>query len=121
MGQTWSELGQPLVALPLHHRARGILEGNGEDSEDDLAFTLMLIGQAHLEAGDPVTALPWLEESLAMHERIDAKPAYLADAQFPLARALWLVPAQRGRAIQLAEQARDALAAAGGGQRRLAG
>jgi len=90
VGQTWAELGQPLVALPLYERARVILRADGEGSEEDLAFTLMLIGRAHLDAGDPVTALPWLEESVQMHERIGAKPAFLADAQFPLARALWL-------------------------------
>ena len=74
------------------------------------------LGEAKMGAGDPVGALPFLEQALKIRTEREPQPGLVAEAQFSLARALWDSGRDRTRAGTLAMSA--ARAYAGGGQAR---
>ena len=75
-------------------------------------------GRLELEAGDPKAARATLLEA----GRVLAKdhPPLSAEVDFALARTFWAVPADRGKAVPLARQARAVLATTGDGARKVA-
>ena len=75
-------------------------------------------GRLELEAGDAKAARATLLEA----DRILAKdhPPLSAEVDFALARSSWEVPADRGKAVRLARQARAVLATTGDGARKVA-
>jgi tetratricopeptide (TPR) repeat protein len=74
-----------------------------------LALPLTHLGEVELALKHTAAAVTALERALALYEAAGTAALSLADAQFPLARAVWPAP----RAIDLATAARDALRAAG--------
>lgn len=79
---------------------------------------LLDLGRVQLAAGDPRTARATLLE--AGRTLGNAHPLLSAEIDFVLARASWAVPADRGRALRLARQARATIAATRGQTRKVA-
>jgi len=104
-------------ARAFFERALAIQEEALGPDHPDVALSLTGLGEALLELAKPADALAPLERALTIRTTQAIDPALRADTRFALARALWAVPADRGRdrprACTLAEQAREAYAAAG--------
>lgn len=96
-------------ALALDTRALALLEAAGKDGPV-LAAALVGLGETHLRAARPAAAIPVLERALPLLGADERER--LAELRFALARALWDARADRPRALALAAEAREALAAA---------
>ena len=77
-----------------------------------LAYPLVGLAEVALDQRDFEAARVHAERAVSVREAGEVAPGLLADARFVLARALWNDQTQRKRARALAEQVRDALAAA---------
>jgi tetratricopeptide (TPR) repeat protein/tRNA A-37 threonylcarbamoyl transferase component Bud32 len=99
-------------ALPYEQRALAVWEKALGPKHPYVAMALSSLGAAQLGVGKARLALANLERALPIRE---AKgPAMeLAITRFHLARALWQTRRDRARALELATQARDALAKSG--------
>lgn len=105
--------GELVRARGHYQRALTILdEALGLDHPDG-AYPRVGLAKVAIETGDPASALRYAERAVSIRETAAAAPQLLAEARFMLARALWSTKSKRARARALAEQARDALAAAG--------
>ncbi|HEU0034800.1 MAG TPA: tetratricopeptide repeat protein [Kofleriaceae bacterium] len=76
-----------------------------------IGFALARIGEVELAANRPADAIAPLERALALYEEAKITPNFLANVQWPLARALWDAGRDRKRARDLAEAARKTSAA----------
>jgi hypothetical protein len=63
------------------------------------------------ELGRPAEAIAVLERVRTIHDASDADPVSRAVVKFELARALWALGRDRKRALALAEEARQVIAA----------
>jgi eukaryotic-like serine/threonine-protein kinase len=105
VGQTYDRLGLHEEALPLYERALRLLHEREPLPQTTIAFTQTLVGSNLLARGQPGAALPLLEDALSRAEAADVLPGTLASTEFVLARALWLDPDQRRRALEVAAAA----------------
>jgi eukaryotic-like serine/threonine-protein kinase len=100
-----------------YERALAIEEGALGPNHPDVADSLVGMGTTLLALAKPADALAPLERALTIRTTHDVDAIVLAETRFFLAHALWDAPAAQGRdrprAHALAEQARDAYAAAG--------
>jgi tetratricopeptide (TPR) repeat protein len=78
-----------------------------------IGITLSKLGEAYLNLSQPVEARLNLERASKLLESPKGAPHKLAEAHFLLARALWDSHSDRGRAIELAEEARQAFIGVG--------
>jgi tetratricopeptide (TPR) repeat protein len=104
-GEVLNLLGRYLEAEVAYERAVKLYRQSGVDT-DVLAWALTGLGRARLGLKRPASAVAPLEEALAIRIEKSAPPAQLAETSFGLARALWLHPAERQRALTLAVSAR---------------
>ena len=101
--------GEVLIALHRFDEARTRLVRAADiwrqagSSLNYLAWTLIRLGEALLELGHPGEARARLEEGIRLFP--EQHDPILTGARFALARALWAVPAERSRAIGLAQTA----------------
>ena len=114
LGLAFFRQGNPWLALRSHSKAVVILEQALGPNHPELASPNVGVAAAFLETGDPESALEYAERAVAIREATTVAPLLLAEARFILAQALWSTQFDRTRARALAEQARDALAAAEG-------
>jgi len=104
------ERGDARGALSLLEAALPVmLKELGPDS-DEVAFTRAGFARAYLELGQPARALAFGEEALKAHA-MEGDIRERSDLRWVVARALAATGGDRARAIRLAEQARDDLAA----------
>jgi len=110
VGVIFVRMGRGAEAIAIQLRARALCErlGNPAHQTPDV---LSVLGAAYMVSNQPRKALELLERSHTL--RLAAKPeaGELAETRMLLARALWDTGTDRGRAIALAEQVRDAYAA----------
>jgi tetratricopeptide (TPR) repeat protein len=112
LGRCEIELGDGAQAA--EHLARAIVGAeqlHGKDAANLMSYHLEL-GRAHLVAGRADRAQPALERALEIDNANAAGtlPALKGRIRFHLARALWSRPAERRRALALAEEARGQFA-----------
>jgi tetratricopeptide (TPR) repeat protein len=81
----------------------------GSDYES-LSQALNGLGEVRLAQRSVTSAIPLLEQALAIREAHPADMSLIADTRFALARALWEEGAHRRRARSLARKARDTYA-----------
>jgi tetratricopeptide (TPR) repeat protein len=104
-------LGETLVKLKRYpeaearlRRALSVMEKAFGKEHPSLAYPLMGLGEVWLERGKPTQALPFLHRALTL-----APPDVHAGVRFILARTYWeLGGKDRSRAVELAQEARDA-------------
>ena len=108
----WSNQGEVLNLLGRHaeaeaacRRALQLFRQSGADP-DTLGWALTGLGNALLGQGQLSAAVASLEEALAIRLTKHAPPSQLGETRFALARALWSHPADRRRALALADSAR---------------
>jgi tetratricopeptide (TPR) repeat protein/predicted Ser/Thr protein kinase len=98
-------------------RALGIREKALSAEHPDMASSLTGLGQALLGQGKPADARGYLERALSIRTANEVDPLALAETRFALAQALWDASieagADRARARELAELARDVYVGAG--------
>jgi eukaryotic-like serine/threonine-protein kinase len=119
MASAWLDLGDTHLdrdalepAITAYRQAIALLEPLVGTTDSRLGLPLAHLGDAELRAGRTARAIELLERALVVFGP-DAPAATLADARFPLARALWATPATRVRARELAIAARDGYAESG--------
>ena len=83
-----------------------------------VAYGLLDLGRVELEAGNFGAARTWLAEAARTFGK--AHPGLSAEADFALAQTYWAVPAERGKAVRLAREARAVMAGVTGGARKVA-
>ena len=83
-----------------------------------VGYGLLDLGRVELEVGNFEAARASLIEAGRTFGK--AHPRLSAEANFALAQACWAVPAERGKAVRLARQARAVIAAETGGARKVA-
>jgi hypothetical protein len=95
-------------------RGLAVYEAAGEKDGVDAMDALEILGECHLKAKDFARARAVLERalSIATARPADVNPSSVAAIHFMLAEVLWPSPAERGRALELAKQARDQFAKA---------
>src|SRR5262249_38177113 len=105
----FSELDRnPVAARDSFARAIDILERASKRKDDpDLIPLLVGLADAQLATGDTATAVATYERSFALWGDTRTYEHLRPDAQFGLARALWLSGGDKARARKLAEDARD--------------
>jgi len=91
-------------------RAVRIFEARLGKDHPNTAHPHVGLARVALAMDEPATARTHAERAVVIREGAQVAPELLAEAQFVLARALWSDTPSQGRAVQLAEQARDALA-----------
>jgi eukaryotic-like serine/threonine-protein kinase len=109
-GEILCALGRQRDARQSFERARIIWERELGLEDQNLAYALTGIGVTYLAENDAGSALAPLERAFKIREAHEAEPSRRAETRFAFARALWETNRDRGRARQLAEQARDAYA-----------
>ncbi len=98
-------------ALVDAERALAIYEAASKPPPVDLPWALIAVAEARLALGRPADAEAPLTRALTQLGSREATAAELADANFPLARAIWgHGGSQRERAVGLAREARAAYA-----------
>jgi tetratricopeptide (TPR) repeat protein len=109
------EEGNYAEAYGYFERALGIREKALSAEHPDVASSLTGLGQALLGQGRPADARGYLERALSIRTANEVDPLVLAETRFALAQALWDAPvdADRARARELAELARDVYVDAG--------
>jgi Tfp pilus assembly protein PilF len=111
LGKLAIDEGKPAEAYAWFERALAIREKTLSPEHPDVATCLTGLGQALIGQGKPGDARALIERALSIQTTNDVHPALLAETRFALARALWDAPvdveADRARARELAEQARD--------------
>ena len=111
LAQLERALGHHRDALAHFERALAIDEKKLGPDHPYLADELTGMGLSLLALGDGVRALTTLERALRLRQA--APPTNLAQTRAALAKALWSTGRDRGRALALARDARDAFAASG--------
>jgi tetratricopeptide (TPR) repeat protein len=111
LGDTLVALGRLAEARREYQRAQAILGAALGPDDLELAGPLTGLGQVELALGDPRAAIEPLEAAVELLARDDAPTDELSRARFDLARALRGSGRDEPRARQLAEQARQGLAA----------
>ena len=114
MGNLMQEQGKSSEAMRYFRRALVIRQKALGPRHAEVAYPLLGLAEIALEQRDFDAAREQAEGAVAIREEGDVAPELLAEARFVLARALWPQRAERTRARALAQQARDALAAAEG-------
>jgi tetratricopeptide (TPR) repeat protein len=112
VGRLLLHLESERTALLRFEEARAILEASMSADHPELAAALVGVARCELELGYADSAVEPAERGLSILEK-RGSPAHLNEARFTLARALMATEADRARAIELAEQARDAYAELG--------
>jgi len=108
--EQWAE------SLELYRKALPVLEQSYGPDSQDVAIGLTHVGRSLVELGRAEEALPLLERAVTI-DLPDHMPVFDAvGPSFTLARALWDTGRDRERAVALAQNARDRLAAAGDSQ-----
>jgi eukaryotic-like serine/threonine-protein kinase len=100
-------------AIELEQRALAIYEKALSKDHPDLAGPLVRIGQCRIELGRPRDAAPFLLRAVALRTSKGGDPADLAEAQFALGRARWMLAHGDTSAVALVEDARAGFAALG--------
>jgi len=112
-GEVLNALGRAREARQSFERARAIWERElGPDSRL-LAYGLTGIGLTYIAEGNAASALVPLTRAMRIRESQETDHAKKAETAFALARALWESNRDRGRALTLAEQAKESYAKAG--------
>jgi tetratricopeptide (TPR) repeat protein/predicted Ser/Thr protein kinase len=93
-------------AAEYYAEALRILEGSYDSDHPDLAHPLVGLGASLLELDRSAEAVDALERVVSMHEAQPLAPPNGALGRFLLARALWILDADRPRALRLAQRAR---------------
>jgi eukaryotic-like serine/threonine-protein kinase len=105
-----SAVGQHPQALADYERALQVeVTALGADSPK-LAPVLLGVGREQLALGAAKRAIPSLERAVRLQEAAAVPIETLAPARFALAQALWMIPSSHGRALGLAELARQGFA-----------
>ncbi len=115
VADTLNELGRSAQALPHAETAIVVMKKRFGDDHPDLGGFYATYATALLATGRRDEAVPVLEDAMRI---LDANPGLVADraeAQTVYARALWTDPAMRGRARELASEAREAFGRLGAG------
>jgi tetratricopeptide (TPR) repeat protein len=94
-------------------RAQQILERELGSENRALADSLAGRGISYLDAGQVTKSIELLERAIKIRTTRESNPAKRAESNFALARALWSLNRDRGRARLLADEARSAFAKAG--------
>ena len=105
-GEILKLLGRYAEARRSFERARNIWEREIGPDSAWVAYALTGIGATYVAEGNPNSALVPLERAARILRDADMDPAARAETNFVLARALWDSNRDRGRARDLAEQAR---------------
>jgi eukaryotic-like serine/threonine-protein kinase len=100
-------------ARRIFERARRIWERELGFENRGLADALTGVGISYLADGEPVDAIDFLERARRIRLTRESNPAKKAEANFALARALWLSNRDRARARLLANEARSGYTTAG--------
>jgi tetratricopeptide (TPR) repeat protein/tRNA A-37 threonylcarbamoyl transferase component Bud32 len=117
MASAWVDLGdvdydrkQFTEALAAYRSAVALYEKLVPRDDSRLALPLSRVGEALDALGKPAQAIAPLERSLAIYTTSGSPARLVAEAAFPLARALWATRRDRTRARKLAESALAGLA-----------
>lgn len=105
-----AEKGSCREARVYWQEALTIRENALDAKHPDLAYPLTSLGACHVELGTMAQARSALERALTIRIEKNTDPLLMAETQFALAQALWPQPAQRRRALELAEAARTSFA-----------
>ena len=113
LGPDHPNLALVLIGLGLTHRARGqhpqalerFRRAEALASPSSLPNALTRIGESLVDAGEAEQAVAELERALTLQDDQQADPGFVADTQFALARAQWLIGTDRTGARALAQQA----------------
>ncbi len=110
-----AQSGHLAAAIAEDERALAMIERLGSGAESRLAGVLSELADLHLDAHEPVIALPLAQRAvtIASARPADADPDALADAHFALGVALWDSGRDHDRALALVAQARDGYVDAG--------
>ena len=111
--------GDYVEALALFDRCVPVMEARLGDHRMN-GYVLSAYGEALVGAERPGEAIPVLEHTLAMRERLGEVPLEIAETRFQLARALAATDGDPARIDLLAEQAREVFAGADGAASSLA-
>jgi tetratricopeptide (TPR) repeat protein len=106
-GEILNSLGRYGEARTLFERARVIWERELGPESRSLAYALTGIGQSYVAEGRSLEALVPLERALKIREAEEPEPSRRAETRFALARAYWGADRSRGRARDLADQAKQ--------------
>jgi tetratricopeptide (TPR) repeat protein/tRNA A-37 threonylcarbamoyl transferase component Bud32 len=111
-------LAQTLIAQQRHaeardqlERARTFLESEPGVQRPQLARTLTALAESHLGLQDPKAALPHARRAVELWDVLASQAPARPWARFVLARSLWALGEDPARALQMAREARMALAA----------
>ena len=110
-GEILEAMGRPGEGLANHQRALAIREAVYGATSPFRALSLTRMASAYLSLQQPAKGLELARAALAMEEGTSIDPTELALARFVLARALGVTHADRDRALALAREARQELAA----------
>ncbi|MEX1368416.1 MAG: serine/threonine-protein kinase [Nannocystaceae bacterium] len=113
LGNVCDSQGRYEDALGYYGRALEIEEKALGVDHPLVAFSLVGLANVALKMGKPVLAREHAERAVSIRDEGKVPPEELAEARLVLARALWDERSERSRAVLLAEQARDELAAIG--------
>jgi len=120
MAGSWVDLGDVQFDQKDYRAARASYERSVHGYEDvvgasdaRLGLPLSRLGETELALDHRDRAIEVLERAVAIYRGANAPPFTIANAAFPLARALWDRPAMRDRARALARTARVGWADAG--------
>ncbi|MEM9461645.1 MAG: tetratricopeptide repeat protein, partial [Myxococcota bacterium] len=114
LGHAFFGLGDMDKARAHYQRALATLDEALGPDHPNRAFPLIGLAKVATKTGDPASAQAYAQRAVSIRETASVAPQLLAEARFVLACALWSTPSMRSRAHALAQQAREALAAAGG-------
>ncbi|MEM9453473.1 MAG: serine/threonine-protein kinase [Myxococcota bacterium] len=114
LGHVYVRQGEFEAAKEHYERALRIFEEALGSEHPEVANSLLGLATVALERGDPSSARIDAERAVSIRDAAAVAPGWLAVARFVLAQTLWSERSERARARALAEQARDALAAAEG-------
>jgi eukaryotic-like serine/threonine-protein kinase len=101
----WQRLGDCARALPLYRDALALFAAKGGGGADETTTTHQHLGECLIAVGRTREAIPHIEAWADGCRIQGCRPAWQAQAEFSLARALWSVRSQRRSAIRHAESA----------------
>ncbi len=104
IGRILLDQDKPAEALEHFRRALAVEEHSMNANNPTRSVVLLDISTAALDLDDFEVARTHAQQAVELLTSAQVPPRRLAQARFILAQALWGIPAQRGRARQLAEQ-----------------
>jgi tetratricopeptide (TPR) repeat protein len=107
LGEVLNSLGRYSKAREIFERARTIWDRELGPESRSVAHALTGIGLSYLAEKTPTAALDVLEVAYKIRIAQESDPSKRAETSFALARTLWELGRDRGRARILAEQARS--------------